>query len=164
MVIERAIVVAIGGLLALAVAADVAWRRVPNAVVLPIAVGGLAAQLATGGPIAAGWSALVALGILAVLMVPWASGKLGGGDVKLIAATAIWLGPSRVAAFLVFTAIAGAPVALATRLHHLIQLRREAPGATPHGCRPVPLAVRETVPLAAAIVLGAFAALSWRFP
>ncbi len=160
MVLERALVDAIGGLLAFAVAADLAWRRVPNAVVLPIAVCGLAAQLAAGGPAAAGWSVLVAVGVLAVLVVPWSAGKIGGGDVKLIAATAIWLGPSRVAAFLVFTAIAGAPVALATRLHHLIQLRREAPGATPHGCRPVPLAVRETVPLAAAIVLGAFAALS----
>ena len=119
-------------------------------------------QWVIGGPTAAAFSLLAALGVLALLLLPWASGKLGGGDVKLIAATAIWIGPSRVLPFLALTAIAGAPVAFATRLVNLVRLRREAPGATPHGCHPGPLAaVQETVPMAAAIALGAFAALHW---
>jgi Flp pilus assembly protein protease CpaA len=155
----------LGGLLALAVAADLAWRRIPNLVVAPVAVGGFAAQWAAGGVTAAGWSALVALGVLALLLFPWMSGKLGGGDVKLMAATAIWIGPSGVLPFLAFTAVAGAPVALATRIFHFTQLRREAPGATPHGCQSAPpTAVQETVPMAAAIALGAFAALSRGWP
>ena len=78
-------------------------------------------------------------GVLALLLLPWMSGKLGGGDVKLIAATAIWIGPSLVLPFLAFTAVAGAPVALATRLVQFVRLRREAPGATPHGCHPARL-------------------------
>jgi len=152
----------LGALLALAVAADVAQRRIPNLVVAPVAVGGLAVQFVIGGPIGAAYSLLAALGVLALLLLPWASGKLGGGDVKLIAATAIWIGPSRTLPFLALTAVAGAPVAFATRLVNLVRLRREAPGTTPHGCHLGPLAaVQETVPMAAAIALGAFAALHW---
>ena len=155
----------LGGLLAAAVAADVASRRIPNAVVAPIAAAGLGVQWMSGGPAAAGLSALVALGVLALLILPWMSGKLGGGDVKLIAATAIWIGPSRVLPFLALTAVAGAPVAYATRLVHIVRLRREAPGASPTvaipHCAP---AVQETVPMAAAIALGAFAALQWSWP
>jgi prepilin peptidase CpaA len=155
----------LGVLLAAAAAADVASRRIPNALVLPIAAGGLVAQWLASGPAAAGLSALVALGVLAVLLLPWMSGKLGGGDVKLIAATALWIGPSLVLPFLAFTAVAGAPVAYATRLVQYVRLRREAPGATPHGCHPGALpAAQETVPMAAAIALGAFAALFWGWP
>jgi len=155
----------LGVLLAAAAAADVASRRIPNALVLPIAAGGLAAQWLAGGPAAAGLAVLVALGVLALLLLPWMSGKLGGGDVKLIAATAIWIGPSLVLPFLAFTAVAGAPVAYATRLVHHVRLRREAPGTTPHGCHPGALpAAQETVPMAAAIALGAFAALHWGWP
>ena len=155
----------LGGLLAAAVAADVASRRIPKGVVLPIAAAGLAVQWLSGGPAAAGLSALVALGVVALLLLPWMSGKLGGGDVKLIAATAISIGPSRVLPFLALTAVAGAPVAFATRFVHLVQLRREAPGESPHGCHPsLHGPVHETVPMAAAIALGAFAALQWSWP
>jgi prepilin peptidase CpaA len=155
----------LGALLAVAVAADVAQRRIPNVVVAPIAMAGLAVQWGIGGASAAGLSALGALGVLLLLLLPWMSGKLGGGDVKLIAATAVWIGPSGLLPFLAFTAVAGAPVALAARLVHLVRLRREAPGATPHGGHlPLPRAVHETVPMAAAIALGAFAALHWGWP
>lgn len=155
----------LGTLLAAAVAADVASRRIPNALVLPIALGGVAAQWFERGPAAAIVAALAALVVLALLVLPWMSGKLGGGDVKLIAATAIWIGPSLVLPFLVFTAVAGAPVAYATRLVSFVQLRREAPRTTPHGCHPGALpAAQETVPMAAAIALGAFAALFWGWP
>ncbi|MGA8893163.1 MAG: prepilin peptidase [Anaeromyxobacteraceae bacterium] len=155
----------LGTLLAAAVAADVASRRIPNALVLPLALGGLAAQWLERGPAAAGVAVLVALGVLALLVLPWMSGKLGGGDVKLIAATAIWIGPSLVLPFLVFTAVAGAPVACAARLVSFVRLRREAPRTTPHGCHPGALpAAQDTVPMAAAIALGAFAALFWGWP
>ena len=154
-----------GTLLAMAVAADVAQRRIPNVVVLPLAAVGFAVQWLEGGPAAAGVVVLVAMGVLALLVLPWMSGKLGGGDVKLIAATSIWIGPSLVLPFLAFTAVAGAPVAYATRLVSFVQLRREAPRTTPHGCHPGALpAAQETVPMAAAIALGAFGALFWGWP
>jgi prepilin peptidase CpaA len=155
----------LGGLLATAVASDIASRRIPNLVVAFIAAAGLVVQWVNGGPSAAALSALASLGVLALLLVPWMSGKLGGGDVKLIAATAIWVGPSRVLPFLALTAAAGAPVAYATRLVHFLGPRCEAPGAPAPGCQPAPpFEVSETVPLATAIALGAYAALHWNWP
>ena len=154
-----------GALLAIAVACDVAQRRVPNLVVAPLAVGGLAVQWVAGGPTTAMWAGLAGLGVLAVLLLPWAFGKLGGGDVKLIAATAIWMGPSRLLAFLLFTAIAGAPVAAATRITRLVERGLGARRATAAGCSTGAIQLpRETVPLGAAIALGAFAALYWGLP
>jgi len=155
----------LGGLLAVAVACDVAQRRVPNLLVAPIAVSGLAVQWLAGGPIAALWAGLAGLGVLALLLLPWASGKLGGGDVKLLAATSIWMGPSKLLAFLVLTAIAGAPVAVMTRITRMVEMRLGARRATVAvyftGATQLP---RETVPYAAAIALGAYAALQWGLP
>lgn len=154
----------LGSLLAVAVAADVAQRRIPNTVVLVIAVAGFAAQWVGSGPAAAITGALTGAGVLGALLLPWASGKLGGGDVKLVAATAVWLGPSRVLAFLALTAVAGAPVAVVTRLAHL-RANRLLPGRAADGPAAEALVLpRETVPYAAAIALGAFAALQGVLP
>jgi len=154
----------LGSLLAVAVAADVAQRRIPNPVVLAIAAAGFAAQWVGVGPAAALAGALTGAGVLVALLLPWASGKVGGGDVKLIAATAVWLGPSRVLAFLVLTAAAGAPVALATRMAHL-RATRLLLGRTAGGPASETLVLpRETVPYAAAIAIGAFAALQGVLP
>lgn len=150
---------ALWSLLAVAVAADVAQRRIPNVVVLTLAAAGIAAQWVGAGPVAALQGALTGAGVLALLVIPWASGKVGGGDVKLIAATAIWIGPSRVLVFLALTAVAGAPVALLTRLVHVVESRRMVRDAAGGGIafdRPaLPVA---TVPYAAAVAIGAFAA------
>ena len=165
MIVHAAHLGLLGGLLAVAVACDVAQRRVPNLVVAPLAMGGLAVQWVAGGPTAALWAGLAGLGVLALLLLPWASGKIGGGDLKLMAATAIWMGPSKLLAFLVLTAIAGAPVAVATRVTRLVEMRLGARRATAAGSEEpaIPLP-RETIPFAAAIALGAFAALQWGLP
>lgn len=158
-------VILLQGGLAMAAASDVAQRRVPNPVVAFVAAAGLAAQWAAGGPAALGAGALTGAFTLLLLMLPWAAGGLGGGDVKLAAATAIWLGPSRVVAFLLFTAVAGGPVALAARAVHRHHLRRAVHLATSSG---IPLHVagppRETVPMAVAIAVGALTALHWGMP
>lgn len=125
-------------LLAVAAAADVAQRRIPNPVVLLVAVSGLLARWGEGGPGPALLAVLAAAGTLLVLLVPWTAGKIGGGDVKLLAATAIWMGPGRLLPFLALTAVAGAPVALASR--------------------------PSTVPYAVAVGLGAFAAFHGVLP
>ncbi|MGB8930107.1 MAG: A24 family peptidase, partial [Anaeromyxobacteraceae bacterium] len=97
--------------------------------------------------------------------VPWVAGMLGGGDVKLAAAAAIWLGPPRLLSFVVFVAVAGAPVALLARLSHRLALWRLAVQARSDGValddlRPP----EETAPVAVAVLLGTFAALRWRLP
>jgi len=72
---------------------DFAQRRVPNWLNGALAAAGLAAQAYFFG-----WSGLAAglAGMLVgfgVLIVPWAMQGMGAGDVKLMAAIGVWLGP-----------------------------------------------------------------------
>jgi prepilin peptidase CpaA len=151
--------------LAVAAAWDVARRRVPNLVVAPLAALGLAAQWSSSGPQAALLGLAAGAGTLLLLLAPWALGALGGGDAKLAAATAVWLGPSRLSSFLLYAAVAGAPVALAAWAAHRLRARRElrrlaAAGLSVDDAR-LP---RQTAPVAVAIALGALAALRWGSP
>jgi prepilin peptidase CpaA len=149
----------LGALLAVASAADVAQRRVPNAVVLPIALAGIASRWLAGGPGSAAWGLAAGGIVFALLLVPWMAGKLGGGDAKLAAAVAVWIGPSGLGSLALATLLAAVPVALAVRARHRVELRRMARGlATPGQVKDVEVP-RESVPLAVAIALGAFATL-----
>jgi prepilin peptidase CpaA len=151
----------LGALLAVACASDVAARRVPNALVVAIALAGVAAQWASGGVRQAAGGALAGAVLLAALLAAWAGGKLGGGDLKLAAATAVWLGVSGLLSFVLFTAMAGVPVALATYARSRVDLRRAAgPAAAGAGSLPERTAPhRPAVPVSVAIALGAGAAL-----
>jgi prepilin peptidase CpaA len=154
-----------GALLAVAAATDLASRRVPNALVALLAASGLAAQWARDGATGTALGALAGLAVLGPLLAAWAAGKVGGGDAKLAAAAAVWLGPSRVLPFVVFAAVAGGPLALATRLSSQLALRRALARAEAEGVPADAVAVApETVPLAVAIGLGALAALRWELP
>jgi prepilin peptidase CpaA len=64
------------------------------------------------------WSAAAAIGLLAVSFVFFALGWMGGGDAKLLAVTALWLGFDHVPAFLIYTALFGGALTLA-----ILQLR-----------------------------------------
>ena len=55
----------------------------------------------------------VAGGILLIGLVLYGTGKMGAGDVKLIAATALWAGTEHTLAFIILTALAGGVVSLA---------------------------------------------------
>jgi Flp pilus assembly protein protease CpaA len=150
----------LGTLLAIAAASDVSQRRIPNAIVAPLAAAGLAAQWAGGGAGAAGSGLLAGCIVLGVLVLPWARGLLGAGDVKLAAATATWLGAGAVVPFLLYSAVAAVPVALAARLAHRHAVRRFAsqPGAA--GIVALP---RESVPVAVAVAIAALA-VAWGRP
>lgn len=54
----------------------------------------------------------VALGCFAVFAIPFAMGKMGGGDVKFIAAIALWFPPGLVLLFVVVMSLAGAVLTL----------------------------------------------------
>lgn len=54
----------------------------------------------------------VSTGILALGLFLYGTGKMGAGDVKLIAATALWAGTEHTFAFIILTAIAGGVLSL----------------------------------------------------
>jgi prepilin peptidase CpaA len=91
---------------------DLAKRRIPNLVTGAVAVLGVAAQLVDRG----GWSAASGLGAAAVsvalLWRPWTAGGIGGGDVKMAAAVAIWVGLGGMIRYALAVAAAGGVVAL----------------------------------------------------
>jgi prepilin peptidase CpaA len=125
--------------LALFVAAattDALDRRIPNAITVGLALVGLARialALATGEPVwplAADLAAAVA--VFAVAAVAFHFRLLGGGDVKLLAAGALWLGAAALMPYLTATALAGGVLALVFVGWHLAMPGR-AKASLPYG-------------------------------
>lgn len=97
----------LGALLAAAAWWDLRWRRVPNLLVVTIAASGLVSQLYVGSLVVAAWALLAVLALVAALWLPWSRGLIGGGDLKLAAAAASWVGAGGIAAYVLSAAIAG---------------------------------------------------------
>jgi prepilin peptidase CpaA len=95
-----------------AAVSDLRRRRIPNAVTGFVLVAGLVVTALDGGALAplSGLAALVL--VLLALYRPWVVGGIGGGDVKLAAATAVWVGLARLPWFALATALAGGVVSL----------------------------------------------------
>jgi prepilin peptidase CpaA len=111
------------GLLTTAVWHDIKARRIPNALVLPGALAGLALQgllPAGGGFYTTPFGALglllglagMALG-LALLLPMYMLGTMGAGDVKLLAMAGAFLGPQQVLGAGLLTLLAGGVLGLA---------------------------------------------------
>jgi prepilin peptidase CpaA len=104
---------------------DLAKRRIPNILTGAVAVLGVAAQLVDRG----GWSAASGLGAavvsLALLWRPWMAGGLGGGDVKMAAAVAIWVGLGGMIRYALAVAAAGGVVALVMYFSSRKSIRKE---------------------------------------
>lgn len=98
-------------LLLAAAIGDVLFRRIPNPVVASVALVGLLRQGLAGGG-ALGIALLLAIAVLLGGMMLWLRGALGGGDVKLLAATALLLPPALIPAQLLAVALAGGALAL----------------------------------------------------
>ncbi|MFQ5494150.1 MAG: prepilin peptidase [Phycisphaerae bacterium] len=72
---------------------DATQRRVPNWLNLSLIVTGFAVQavyFGWSGLAMGGWGLLTGFGLL---IVPWAMHAMGAGDVKLMAAIGVWMGP-----------------------------------------------------------------------
>ena len=98
------------GLLA-AIVCDVRGRRIPNAISGLVFMSGVAVSAHVGGLAAAGSALAASLILLLALYSPWRAGGLGGGDVKLAAATVAWVGLSKLVWFALVVAVAGGVVA-----------------------------------------------------
>jgi prepilin peptidase CpaA len=103
------------GLLIWAALRDVATRTIPDSIgLLLVATGGLARMLQ--GPSALALSLGSALLLFLVLMIAYARGLIGGGDVKVMTALAVGLSPFDSYRFVIATAIASGLLALAYHL------------------------------------------------
>jgi len=119
------------GLLAAALLACCWWdlktRTIPNWLNLAIALGAAAFWIAVGLPV---WPE-VALRVAVAFVTFWvfaaafAMGAMGGGDVKLIAALALWLPWQAVLALLFVMSIAGGVLTLAYLIRHKLARREE---------------------------------------
>jgi len=119
------------GLLAAALLACCWWdlktRTIPNWLNLAIALGAVAFWIAVGLPV---WPE-VALRVAVAFVTFWvfaaafAMGAMGGGDVKLIAALALWLPWQAVLVLLFLMSIAGGVLTLGYLIRHKLAKREE---------------------------------------
>lgn len=110
---------------ALVVAAgyDVATFTIPNWIVLCIAAVFPAVALFAGLPLDSfGSHVAIGFGVLVLGMILFAIGMFGGGDAKLMAATAMWMGPPAILSFLVGTAMIGGALATAILVYRRMPL------------------------------------------
>jgi prepilin peptidase CpaA len=89
----------------------------------------------------------VAVGVFALLSIAFFAGMMGGGDVKLAAAVALWFSPAVTLRFLVFMSIAGGLLTLVILVIHKVRSKDGRP----------------EVPYGVAIAIGALAILAQRF-
>ncbi len=96
---------------AVAVITDLRARRIPNILTAALALGALGAAVAAG-PTALIVAIATLLGVTVLGFVAFSMHWLGGGDVKLLAASAAMLGFPDSLSFLLYTAVGGGVFAL----------------------------------------------------
>ena len=119
----------LGGLaIALLVAAvtDTRRRQIDNGLNLAIALCAPLFWWAQGLGLAdIGWQLGVAVGAFAVLTGLFAVGAMGGGDVKLLTALALWIKPLWFAHLLIVMALAGGILTVILAFWHIARRQRE---------------------------------------
>jgi prepilin peptidase CpaA len=100
-------------LMAFAASSDLLTMTISNRVSLLLIAGFAVLATASGMPIATvGSHAAAAAVVLVVAFVFFARGWIGGGDAKLAAATALWLGFDHLMAYLVYASLFGGALTL----------------------------------------------------
>lgn len=158
--VQTAVLLVFPALVILGGVRDLVSYRIPNWISLALAggfaVAAVAALAAGTPPVVLGLSLAVGAGAFVAGVAMFALGWIGGGDAKLFAAAALWIGWPGFATYLAFTGLAGGALAVL-----LLSLRSAA-------ARPLVLAgpawfmrlaePGESVPYGAAIAVGALAA------
>lgn len=99
--------------MAFAAANDLFTMRIPNKVSLALLVGFAAAAIVTRAPLeTVGMHLVVGAAALCVTFVMFNLGAFGGGDAKLLAAGALWMGTAQILPFLIYVALFGGALAL----------------------------------------------------
>lgn len=143
----------------MAAASDLVRYEVPRGLCLAVVAAFL--WLAPSLPLAAAASHIAAAAVvLAATALCFEFGLMGGGDAKLLAAVALWMGWGNLVAFIILTAIAGALLGLVVLALRRFLPRRRRAG---HWYSRV-LARGEGVPYAIAISASGLALLPHLFP
>lgn len=125
----------VGLSLALVLAAYTDWRRrrIDNWLNAGIALAAPLFWWAMGlGLAAVGWQVALALAALVVLAGMFAIGALGGGDVKLLVALALWLRPAVFGQMLLVMGLVGGGLTVVLALAHAMR-RPRGPLMIPYG-------------------------------
>ena len=109
---DRAAVAAFLGVLAVAAGWDVTRYRIPNGATVAVLAIWPAHAAITLAPSAWLESVAVAAAVFAVGLLLFSRRIVGGGDVKLITATALWAGPPAIATLVTVTALVGGLLAV----------------------------------------------------
>jgi prepilin peptidase CpaA len=147
-------------LLIVAALRDATSMTIPNWISIALAAAFAPAALAAGLGVAEALACLgVGIAALAIGVALFALRWIGGGDAKLLAAAALWLGLPGIASFLLWTALAGGALALV-----LLSARRFAalsglPAAPPAWLARL-LKPEGDIPYGIAIAAGALAAFT----
>ena len=151
--------VVLAALLAWACAFDLRTRKIPNKLVLVIAVLGILYSLVARSPVA---GAVQAFGGIATGLAIWfpfyAVRMLGAGDVKLFAAASAWLGARTAVEAALWTALFGGAIALCVMMVNsgvvLMMLRVMHAVRDPGSLREEPVTRTRHMPYAFAITAG----------
>ncbi len=112
--------------LTIAGASDLVRYEIPNELSAALLLAFALAFL--GNPSAeAAWNITAGIAVFGAMAVLFAAGLCGGGDVKLLAATSVWMGWHNLLPFLLLTAICGAAVALLLLAARRFKTARPAP-------------------------------------
>lgn len=86
---------------------DLRWRRIPNALTLPSMIVGVGINLASGG-VAGLVNSIKGLAAgVAILLIPYLAGGIGGGDVKLMGAVGAFQGLTLVLHSALYSGVVG---------------------------------------------------------
>lgn len=152
------------------VVSDFGRRRVPNSLVLLGALGAIAALLLNQQPFGLGWRQALAGGGTAfgALLLVYAMGIMGAGDVKFAGALGLWTGLAPLPAIWIAATLLAAVHALVWLALHRLQVAPRLLQAlsNPHGGPvpppgPVPARQARHLPLAAYLAIAALGWMAW---
>ncbi len=118
--LDLAILAIFPGVMVFAAISDMLTMKIPNLASIILALGFFIVAIAIGMQWSTiGWHVLAGVLMLVACFVMFNMGWIGGGDAKLAAATALWLGFGLLPTYGVFASIFGGVLTLA-----ILQLRR----------------------------------------
>jgi prepilin peptidase CpaA len=114
MLLEAARLLLFPSLMAFAASSDLLTMTISNRISLALALGFLILAALCGlAPQTILWHMLAGLGVLSAGLALFARGLVGGGDAKLAAVAAVWLGFDRLADYVLLSSLLGGAVTLA---------------------------------------------------